>query len=248
MTSITTARGSPTPQTQLVQLDLLRSPARIAVALAVIASTYYLGAWLGFALQYPSSMHSVLWPPNAIVLAILLLLPPRWWWLCLVAVFPAHVAIELSVGLPWAAVFGLYVTNTSQALLGAALIRWLSRRYASASSQAAIFIACGVFLSPFLLSFADVAVAVLSGLINDYWDAWRLRFLSNAASTIIFAPPILSMARALAHLRDVSIKQVAEALLLAVCFLILGIAVLFAKSNLSSFLPVVLCAFLPLLL
>jgi len=51
---------------------------------------YYLGAKLGFALTLRPQPVSVLWPPNAILLAALLLTPVRTWWFMLLAVFPAH--------------------------------------------------------------------------------------------------------------------------------------------------------------
>jgi integral membrane sensor domain MASE1 len=196
------------------RLLVLGSPAQTALVLALIAVGYGVGAWVGFAVLFPSSMYSVLWPPNAIVLAALLLLPARLWWLCLVAVFPVHVAIELSAGLPWPTVLGLFVTNTSQGLLAAALINRLSRQHVSTSSHMVIFIACGVFVAPLLVSFADVTVSELTGLSSDFWGAWRLRFLSNAASTIIFVPPILAVARALSYPRPLPPRKLGEAFVL----------------------------------
>ena len=47
----------------------------------VVALAYYAGARLGFLLTFPGSPLSVIWPPNAIVLAALLLVPLRSWWM-----------------------------------------------------------------------------------------------------------------------------------------------------------------------
>ena len=160
--------GAAMPSAQTVPHYLLKSPAATALALAATAGGYYLGAWLALALRYPSSVHSVLWPPNAIVLAALLLLPARLWWLVLIAVFPAHVLIEVPAGWPWPTILGLFVTNTSQAVLGASLVNRFSRRYSSAGSFVVIFIAGAVFFAPFLLSFADVGLLTLTGLTGDY--------------------------------------------------------------------------------
>src|ERR1044071_5677270 len=80
--------------------SVLTSPAAMALAVASTAAGYYLGAWLALALRYPSSVHSVLWPPNAILLAGLLVLPVRAWWLALIAVLPAHILTEGSAGWP----------------------------------------------------------------------------------------------------------------------------------------------------
>jgi PAS domain S-box-containing protein len=236
------------PAAQVVPHDILKSPAAVALALAVTAAGYYLGAWLALALRYPSSVHSVLWPPNAIVLAALLLLPVRLWGLVLIAVFPAHVLTEAPAGWPWPTILGLFVTNTSQAVLGATLVDRLSRRYNSGGSFVVIFIAGAVFFAPFLLSFADVGILTLTGLTGDYWAAWQERFLSNAASTIIFVPPIIAAARGWRARRRPRLDRCVEAALLAACFAVLGAIVIFAKSISSSWLPLMLCTFLPLLL
>jgi len=166
------------------------------MALGATSAGYYCGALLGFELRFPDSPHSVLWPPNAILLAALMLMPVRLWMWCLAAVLPAHIAISLPAGLPWSTVFGLYFTNTFQALLGAALLRRYVARHANGSARATIiFIVCGVFVAPMILSFADVAVAIWTRWTsNEYWQAWSLRFLSNAASAVIIVPPILAVA------------------------------------------------------
>jgi PAS domain S-box-containing protein len=226
----------------------VRAVALTATAMVATAIGYYLGARLGFAIRYPSSVHSILWPPNAIVLAALILMPARQWWLCLAAVLPAHLAITVPAGLPWLAILGLFVTNTSQGVLSAALIRWLTRSRNTAEAYTIIFITCGVFVSPFLLSFADVSVLMQTGLADDFWRAWRLRFLSNAASTIIFVPPIRAAARALQMPQWPTLRRLVEALLLVAAFVLLAAIVIFAKSQLSNLLPLMLCSFLPLLL
>src|SRR5262245_62483829 len=138
-----------------VRGDALNSPTAAPLALVATAIGYYLGACLALALRYPSSVHSVLWPPNAVVLAALLLFPVRVWWLVLIAVLPAHLLSELPAGLPWPTVLGLFITNTSQGVLGAALVKRFARRCTSAGSFVILFIAGAVFCAPFLLSFAD---------------------------------------------------------------------------------------------
>jgi PAS domain S-box-containing protein len=228
--------------------SVLTSPAAMALAVAATAAGYYLGAWLALALRYPSSVHSVLWPPNAILLAGLLLLPVRVWWLALIAVLPAHILTEVSAGWPWPTILGLFVTNTAQAVLGAALVNRLARRFVTAGSFVVVFIAGAVFIAPFLISFADVGLLCLTGLADDYWSAWQERFLSNAASTIIFVPPVLAAVRGWRSRRGLRRDRCAEALLLAACFAVLGAIIVFVESISSSWLPLMLCSFLPLLL
>src|SRR5215471_18713419 len=224
------------------------SPAATAFAVLATAAGYYIGSWLALALRYPASVHSVFWPPNAIVLAALLLLPAKLWLPVLVAVFPAHVLTLASTGWPWPTVAALFLTNTSQAVLGAALVRYVSRWYASAQSFVIVFIVGAVFVAPFAVSFADVGVMVSAGLVEDYWGAWQERFLSNAASAIVFVPPILAAARAWRSWRRPPLRRCVEAMLFVACFAALGAVVLFAASVASNWLPLMLCTFLPLLL
>ncbi|HTO82830.1 MAG TPA: ATP-binding protein [Methylomirabilota bacterium] len=250
MTSIV-GRNSDDAAVSAVPANRSRASASLATtAFAVLATAagYYVGSWLALALRYPASVHSVFWPPNAIVLAALLLLPAKLWLPVLVAVFPAHVLTLASTGWPWSTVGALFLTNTSQALLGAALVRYVSRRYTSAQSFVIVFIASAVFVAPFAVSFADVGVMASAGLVEDYWSAWQERFLSNAASVIVFVPPILAAARVWRSWRRPALARCVEAMLFVACFAALGAVVLFAASVASNWLPLMLCTFLPLLL
>jgi len=226
---------------------IVESRAGAALAVLATAAGYYLGAWLASALRYPSSVHSVLWPPNAIVLAALLLLPPRLWWVALTAVLPAHILVLAPTGWPWPLIIGLFVTNTLQAVVGAVLTYRLARGSSSAASFMAAFVAGAVFIAPFLLSFADVGALFASGLADEYWTAWRDRFLSNAASIVIFVPPILAAAGAWRTRRAPPPKRILEAALLIGCFALLGAFVVFAIS-IAGWRSLTLCLFLPLLL
>jgi len=248
--SITSERG-PAPARHAAGPESRNAALTALLAMAATAASYYLGARLGFELRFPDSPHSVLWPPNAILLAALLLMPTRLWWWCLAAVLPAHVAIALPAGLPWITLLGLYLTNISQALLGAALFRVLARRYAGEGAHATtiIFLGCGVFVSPILLSFADAAIATLTGWTsNDYWQAWRLRFLSNAASAAIVVPPILASVHAYRVWRTPAPRRLVEAGALALCVAVLGSFVLIGGAASARILPLLICGFLPLLL
>ncbi len=61
---------------------------RPAFAALVVGVAYYIGAKVGLALTFQPLPISVLWPPNAVLLAALVLAPLRWWWLLLLAAFP----------------------------------------------------------------------------------------------------------------------------------------------------------------
>jgi integral membrane sensor domain MASE1 len=230
------------------------APRNVTAALAAVAAAsagYYFGAKLGFELRFPDSPHSVLWPPNAILLAALILMPMRLWLWCLAAVLPAHIAISLPAGVPWTTLLALYCTNTSQALLGAVLFKRYVARHAEESAHATTttFIMCGVFLAPIILSFADVAVAVWTRWTgNDYWEAWSLRFLSNAASAVIIVPPVLAVAHSYRTWQKPSPRRLTEACLLLLSVGALGSSVVLAGASFTRGLPLLVCAYLPLLL
>src|SRR5436189_3004831 len=92
-----------------------------------VAIAYYLGAKLGFALTLRPIPISTLWPPNAILLAALLLTPVSWWWAILLAALPAHLVIELNSGVPTPLVLAWFVSNCSEALIGAGVVRAMTR-------------------------------------------------------------------------------------------------------------------------
>ena len=157
----------------------LRSPPAIATPITfergAVASAawvfvgYYLGAQIGFALTFQPHPISVFWPPNSILLAALLLTPYRVWWLLLLAAFPAHLIAELQSQVPPTMVIYWFISNCSEALIGAGLTRYLLRgplRFDNLRSVA-VFCICGAFLGPFLFSFIDagfVARETISGV------------------------------------------------------------------------------------
>ena len=79
---------------------------------------------------------SVLWPPNALLFAALLLAPRRWWWLFIAASFPAHLLAELQGNVPVSMVLCWFVSNVTEALIGASFVRWLAGRRAGLEQRA----------------------------------------------------------------------------------------------------------------
>src|SRR5437773_426393 len=109
---------------------------------------YFFGAQLGFALTFKPHPVSVLWPPNSILLAALLLTPPRAWCLVLLAAFPAHCLVELQSHVPPGMVFCWFISNSCEALLSAASVRYFIETPIRLNRlrNVAVFCCCGVFL------------------------------------------------------------------------------------------------------
>src|SRR3954466_6673069 len=95
--------------------------------MAIVAVAYYVGVRVGLALTMQTQPVSTLWPPNAILLAALLLTPPRIWPFLLLSALPAHLWVELSSGIPLPMVLSWFVSNSSEALIGAGLMRQIDQ-------------------------------------------------------------------------------------------------------------------------
>jgi signal transduction histidine kinase len=163
----------------------------------LVAVGYYLAARVGFAFTLQPYPISTLWPPNALLLAALLLAPTRAWWWLLAAALPAHLLVELQSGVPVAMVLGWYISNCSEALVGAGLARafvpWPLRL--DSLRNAGIFLFCGALAGPVVSSFLDAALVSLIGWgERGYWDLVGTRIFSNTLAALTVAPLILTWA------------------------------------------------------
>jgi PAS domain S-box-containing protein len=202
--------------------DLITSP---VVAPLVIALGYYLGARLGFALTLAPVPVSTLWPPNAILLSGLVVTRRRSWPAVLAAVLAAHLAVQFQSGVPAAMVLCWFVSNCTEALLGASLLL----RFGDGGRTFATLRGTGVFLGAALTaavvsSFLDAGFVVLNGWGSaDYWTIWQTRVFSNVVAAITLVPVILTTAERILEGRRVTPRRALEAsaiflLLAAVCW------------------------------
>jgi len=195
----------------------------------LVAVGYYLAARVGFAFTLQPYPISTLWPPNALLLAALLLAPTRAWWWLLAAALPAHLLVELQSGVPVAMVLGWYVSNCSEALLGAGLVRafvpWPLRL--DSLRNAGVFLCGGAFIAPLVSSFLDAALVSLVGWgERGYLDLVVTRIFSNTLAVLTVAPLILTWASVgVPRLRAARLARHGEAAslfvgLLATCMLV----------------------------
>jgi signal transduction histidine kinase len=169
------------------------------VSALVVALGYYLATRLGFAFTLEPYPISVLWPANALLLSALLMLAPRRWWIVVVAALPAHLLAQLQSDVPPAMVLGWFVSNCSEALIGAALVRRVipwprPLRFDSLHDAGTILLLAGV-AGPFLSSFLDAALVRLVGWgEGDYVALVQMRFFSNLVAEITIVPLVLAVA------------------------------------------------------
>src|SRR5215472_13228181 len=119
----------------------------LIIGLYVFAG-YYLGCKIGFALTFEPHPVSVLWPPNSVLVAALLLTPLRSWWLLVLAAFPAHLAAQLQNDVPPLMIICWFISNASEAVIGASLTRYVIGGPMCFTSlrKVGIFCLCVVFI------------------------------------------------------------------------------------------------------
>jgi len=222
------------------------------IGAVVTAVAYVAGARLGLAFTIQPAPVAVLWPPNAILLAALLLVRARNWPLILIAVLPVHLAIELRAGVPMPMVLSWYVSNCSEALIGAAITRRLigeSGRLNSVRAYLAFFIGA-VLLGTSLSSFLDAGFVAF----NDYgaegfWQVWRTRLGSNMLATLTIVPLVLGWDRQRLHaILTAERRDYIEGACLAAALLLAGALTFIEPFGSQELGPALLYIPLPLLL
>jgi len=192
----------------------------------VVAVAYYAGAQIGFALTFQPHPVSTLWPPNSILFAALLLSPVRSWWLLLLAAFPAHILVQLHADIPITMLLSWFVSNCTEALIGAFSLRYLIKsemRFDKTYAVGAfIFVA---FLGPFVSSFLDAAFVTLNRFGNSpYWAVFRMRMFSNVLASLTLVPLIVAWWRGgLPSFQRISWTRYFEIALLVTGLLIIGL-------------------------
>ena len=172
------------------------SRAKATAAAIWVFGGYYVGAKVGFALTFLPNPISVLWPPNSILFAALLLVPANMWWVVIAAALPAHLLAELQVGVPVSMVVSWFVSNASEALIGALTIRLFTGGPLSFGRvrHVTVFI-FAASLAAFLSSFLDSALVVLNGWgKSTFWQLWTTRLFSNITTALTLVPMIVTWA------------------------------------------------------
>jgi signal transduction histidine kinase len=105
--------------------------------------------------------------------------------------------VQRQVGIPLAPALGWYIGNTSEALIGAAAINYLSRigriHFSfEGTGGLAVFLTGAVFIAPVLTSFVDAASTTWSGYGRGYWTLWSTRLVSNVIANLTLVPTIVT--------------------------------------------------------
>jgi len=222
----------------------------VMVAL-LVGISYYVGTRVGFAWTPAGRPNSTFWPPNAILLAALLVVRRKEWWTLLLAVLAAHMVAQLQAGVPAWTAGGWFLTNSSEALIGAYCITRFtdSARRLDGVRGVFVFVVFGVLFAPLATSFLDAFAVVITGWGSGYWPLSLERFSTNALAVLTIVPPIvLWRSNPISWMRRASFARLGEGALLAIGTVLVAVAVFGLKSVSPATAPALLYVPLPFLL
>lgn len=197
-----------------------------SLRLILIALVYFVAARLGLMMDAVGGVATTVWPPTGIALAALLLFGYQLWPAIAVAAF----AVNFSVGVPLFGALGMALGNTSEALIGAYLLkRYFDFRPSLERLRDAVsLVVCAGVLSTLVSATIGVTSGWLTGVItlSDYGSAWRSWWIGDMLSDLVVAPALLTWS--FNPRVERRLGRVAEAFSLAVAVALLSVLV-FAK-------------------
>lgn len=156
---------------------------------------YLTGALAGFALRSPILIRggdiAIIWPPNAVLLAMLLVVTPKRWWKILFAALAAHVAAQWWRGTPVWLIAVQFSHNLILTLPAAILLRalfGLARFDFKGVRQATVYVMVAVLLMPAIAALLPATVRVLTGNSPDFFRVWQAIALSSALTMAVVTP------------------------------------------------------------
>lgn len=204
------------------------------LAALAIGGACYLGTLLGLALLFPTSYFSVIWPPNAILLSTLLIYPRHRWPSLLLVGAAAQMVAQLQFGTPLVSLTLSYVFDCALILVTAlALLRFGPHTFNFGDLRGtAIFVAVLSGAAGVMCWLWPVIVLLFREGAVDVWMEWRQTFLSNLLPFLVLIPGIvLASIRGAAIIKRLSLRHVAEIIVLAAGLVACGIGIFGLRSG-----------------
>jgi signal transduction histidine kinase len=171
----------------------------IALQVFLTGVTYYVATEIAWALCFPNSKVSLLFPPHAVLVVILLLVPVRYWWAYVLATVLAHFVATQQAH--WPVLYALHCEafDAVQHVLAAAGIRLFIKSPLNAITlrDAIFFVLIAVIIVPFGTAFWGAAFTVSNHFGTRYWIEWRNLGISNGVTAVVLVPAILLVANRL---------------------------------------------------
>jgi signal transduction histidine kinase len=154
---------------------------------------YYLATEIAWALCFPNSKVSLLFPPHAVLVVILLLVPVRHWWAYTLATVLAHFVATQQAH--WPVLYALHCEafDAVQNVLVAAGIRLFIKSPLTGITlrDAMVFVLIAVIIVPFGTAFWGAAFTISNGFGTNYWVEWRNLGISNGVTAVVLVPALL---------------------------------------------------------
>src|SRR6476661_6335260 len=173
----------------------------IALQVLLTGVAYYVATEIAWALCFPNSKVSLLFPPHPVLIVILLLVPVRHWWAYTLATVIAHfIATQQS---HWPVLYALHCEafDAVQNVLVAAGIRLFIKSPLNRITlrDAIVFVLITVIIVPFGTAFWGAAFTISNGFGTDYWVEWRNLGISNGVTAVVLVPALLLVAERLSR-------------------------------------------------
>ena len=223
----------------------------IALQVFLTGVAYYVATEIAWALCFPNSKVSLLFPPHAVLIVILLLVPVRHWWAYTLATVIGHFIATQQAH--WPVLYALHCEafDAVQNVLAAAGIRLFIKSPLNRITlrDAIVFVLIAVIIVPFGTAFWGAAFTISNGFGTNYWVEWRNLGISNGVTAVVLVPALLLVANRLSGRGG----RVAPIRMIEGCLLGLGIVVVgtYVFANLPSgpeTSPALLYAPIPLLI
>jgi hypothetical protein len=131
---------------------------------------------------------------NAILFCALALVPYRRWPIYIIAVVPAHILAELSVGMGWLQMFSAFATNIVVALLNAFGLRYLfgPPPWLNSLQRAVGYVLLTAVCAPSIAAFGGAFVRITGGAeLGNYWQFWAEWYLANSLASLTLGAMVL---------------------------------------------------------
>jgi PAS domain S-box-containing protein len=161
---------------------------------ALFGIAYYLLAELSRFLSDPGSPYITLWLPAGLYMAGMLLADMRSWpWLAL-GVLPANYAFDLLHRSPSFLIAWFYAANTTQAVVGAWLVRrFVARRPELVSlKELSGVLGCTALVAPAVAATVGALAITHSGFIDSFFAAWKIWWWNSVSSVLAVTPFFLA--------------------------------------------------------
>src|SRR4029077_2129993 len=172
---------------------------RIVLQVFLTGFAYYVATEIAWALCFPDSKVSLLFPPHAVLVAILLLVPTRHWWAYTLASICGHFVATQQA--QWPVLYALHCEafDAVQNVLVAAGIRIFIKSSLKRITlrDAVVFVLIAVVLVPFGTAFWGAAFTISNHFGTHYWVEWRNLGISNGVTAVVFVPAFLLAANLL---------------------------------------------------